>query len=424
LLKLEDQQSPLDNNNPVKDLSLIGLISMVSYFGRKYGLDKPMRNAIRFSKGTTCAQRHRALQVISPIICQWPDEFFQLLDDLRAQKHGTRHKYGLSHDFGRNNIEGLKEQLFDGEFDFIRKAFEKYISSWDNGYITSRTIDYWIKHGKLKANVIKSGQRRMIQIDRHSIERLSEDRLAWRTIEETASIYNMTPDFVRDLIRAEIIKPASGPSIDGLQTTRIRYEDIIKLYYDIFQVIFDHGFKPKSRQLVCFKKAYRLLKYKKYSWLKFVQLILSAEIIPYAIGGNAGLNCFLFDERQIRGIRDQKKNDLAPGEMSVDQVSNSLGLSCSAIYKLIKVGYLEAERLPGYKRLFTISVCSVDTFETTYTIAYKLASQFGMHIHRLNYLLKARGIHPAPRRCFDDRSITLYRKKDIDRIDLSELKEK
>ena len=446
LLNVHEIHSYLSEDNPINKLSLDSFINFVAFFSVNHGININLNGSRLFFKSTSIIERHNAINTVSDIFYNWPIGFFRLLDDLKSQAHNSPQKYGLSHDFGKTNIEKFRKAFFNAEFDFVREAFESYLQNWDGGYINSRNkwikgkarqtdtigieeacstlkttrkyIDNWIELGYLRANVIHSGKRRLVRINLESLETFQRQRSKWIGMKDVAAQYDMDRTFIYNIVQAKIPKAVSGPNIDGSAHYYFTPEAVQKLYIDIFGIIYKHGCKYKNRKLICFKKAQRLLKYKKYSWIQLIRMILSAKIIPYAIGPNAGLNCFLFDEQVIESIEDNKNISYIPGEMSVAQASDQLMLSRDSIYYLIKVGVLKANRPDGYKRLLAITVNSINKFQSSYIVANKLADQLDLHIHRLINILRAKGIRPVSGVSVNRARLTLYKKEDIDSIDL------
>jgi hypothetical protein len=284
------------------------------------------------------------------------------------------------------------------------------------------TADKWIENGMLHSQcwIPKGGIRRFQKIDVQSIKRLQQERSTWLSVKDAAQRYDMTCDFVHELLRNKILEAVSGPKIEGLKKVSFRPDQVEKLFRSIFDVFYHHDHRTHCDKLICLKKAYRLIKQRKYSWSVFIGMILNAKIVPYAITSNPGLNCFLFDEQQVRNVKDRRPLEI-DGSISVRTASRRLRMTCDAIQNLIRQGILKAFIPPGYKRLLTIPISSIYEFERTYTIAYHLARRLDMHIHRLNHRLQKMGIKPVFERRDTGRYITLYYKKDIDEVDLNEL---
>ena len=449
LLGIADMHSPFDRDNPVKGLSLNALMHMACYFARKYGLEKPAGGMRQFTTTTSIYQRHRALAAISPILCDWPDGFYQLLDRFRSQQHDSRHKFGFYHEFGKNNFEGLKRNLFDGEFLFVPQALEQYLQNWDGGYITRRnqwisnpniqkdmvgleqargllgmentSINKLIELGTLKAKVIKSGNRRMVLIDRDSIKQYQKEQSKWVSVKDAAAHLAVTETFIYKMLRAKILGGYTGPDIAGFRNHRFGSEEISNLLHGFFKAFFHHGYKQKSNHMICFYKAINILRHKMYSGVQFIQMVLSAQIYPVAIVEGQGLGCFLFDEEQIRNIHNLKQERFEPGKLSLKQASRKLELSYDGVHYLTRAGFLETELPHGSRRLLLIPEESIESFKKRYTVAYKLASDLGIHTHRLSYLLEQLGVKKVKARKTVSRAIVLYHKKDIDRIDLRHL---
>lgn len=446
LLGASSQRTASDIDPIISNLSLNSFLLFVTFFARRFGQNTPVKGMRVFNEALSIDQRHRALQTVVPLLNKWPENFYRLLDKLRSQKRDVPHQYGLTKDFGKSNLQSFVRHIFGGEFQFVRQAFETYLNNWENGYITKRNkwcktntpqlstvslaqarkilktdednINNWIEQGKLEATKIQAGNRHLIRINRRSIDRLQKERLTWITVKEAALGFCMNQDFVRNLISAKIIIPVSGPGIDGIGITRFRPEEIKRLYHDIFQIMSFKSQMKESRNLICLKKVISIIKNQKCSWSQLIKMILEGRIVPCAIGQNGGLNCFLFDEQQIRTVINDSIGDFFPGKVTVKQASKRLALSNKIIHNLIRVGLLKASYLKRYPRIYAISISSIDKFEKNYSIANKLASQLGRHTNWLNRRLKRLGIKPLSGNCFDGCYITLYRKKDIDAIDL------
>ena len=443
LIGLPNIQSPLALNNPIMGLSLNGIFKFASFLASNYSLRKLDPEGLQFSKATTIEQRHRAIQAISPILCQWPDGFHNFIDENRSQNY-RGHRFGLIGNFGKKYVQ-LTKHFFKDEFNFIRQAFETYLRNWDAGYITSKNkwfkaelcqintvsmaqscsilktkspiVNKLVEQGSLKATVIAGDRRRLIQIDRHSIDRLQHERSKCLTIKEAADHLNISIGFVRALLRADIIQSRLDLLFDRQSQTLLERDVIDKLFNDFHHLYYHYGVGIKSVKLIGFMHAYHFLRIHGYSFVQFIRLILSGKIIPCDVCPDLGLKSFSFDKPQIETILIPKIRYFGHGHISVKEAANKLELRPIIVLNFVKLGLLKTGNTVISEKESAISVKSLNKFVQNYVIGQKKAAELGLHIHSFNNLLRARGIMPISGYSVGSGLTTLYLRKDIDRLD-------
>lgn len=161
-------------------LSLSGIFKFASFLASNYSLRKLDPEGLQFSKATTIEQRHRAIQAISPILCQWPDGFHNFIDENRSQNY-RGHRFGLIGNFGKKYVQ-LTKHFFKDEFNFIRQAFETYLRNWDAGYITSK--NKWFKAELCQINTVSMAQScSILKTKSPIVNKLVEQGSLWRAEE-------------------------------------------------------------------------------------------------------------------------------------------------------------------------------------------------------------------------------------------------
>jgi hypothetical protein len=314
------------NTNPLLSLDLEGLISALFFIVGQY-----VGNTDTKGKFIVPSRRngeiHSLINKASLVFENWPENFCSFLDWRRTLKKNAKYVGGLRKEFTEYQ-DTLYEQLSSDRFDFIRIAFEEYLSTrWDGGYVSAikrlnrqsprkryvsrlvaatqlRTdflkIDKLINSGKLNAIIYNEGRKRRILIEAESVEKLKRELKEQVGLQEAARLLNVSTKLVLDMVRYGCIKSLRGPGVDGYKLWKFSRLEIDALLAHIAEKIDEPPTSTAKSEAINFAKALLILRRRtSLGTGHFVRAILDGVISPYAKTKKVGLHSFQFLKKTL-----------------------------------------------------------------------------------------------------------------------------
>lgn len=174
--------------------------------------------------------------------------------------------------------------------------------------VRESTIDRLIANGILKATVVLSSKRRLVRIDRKSIKSYLKNRAGHVTVKAVSKILGISEHLAWRLLKAGLIKAASGPGMDGGRYTFIDRRSIAALFEALHRCFFDGNLSAEtSSSLVCLHRAQMLLRYFKIGYVDIIKQVLAGLLVPCALSTTPGLDAFLFNTGQVKALAQGRK---------------------------------------------------------------------------------------------------------------------
>lgn len=281
----------------------------------------------------TNGEIHNLLRKASLVFANWPDSYFSFLDWRRAQSPAKKSAYGLRKDFAEYK-SALYKQLSAPQLDFMRVDFEEYlIKQWDGGYATqvkrldavarnngkyiSRreakdllkvgviSIDKLIAIGRLKANVRKQGNTRLILIERASVMDFKYELDHSLYLKQVQRLLGLSYKRVLELVTYELLNPLRGPFVDRCSDWRFSNHEVRGLLNKIKEKVQPCA-SVETEGTIGFLMALRKLRYVPVLMGQFIQDIFSGEVYPCDVNTKPGLNAFQFSKKEITGYADKQ----------------------------------------------------------------------------------------------------------------------
>ncbi len=447
----EDEQNDLRGTNPLLDLGLGDLISVLFLIAGQcreaYGLPSGGRGAMDtvgkfLAPKTRNSDLHALLTRAFDVFEDWPHRFSQFLDWRRAQG-GNRSDYvGAQKDFG-GFYRALSYGKFVSEnFNFLRDEFGRYLTGrWDGGYVSrlkslcrdsagnakyvSRKdaaralgaevgwVDRMIEQGWLKSVVRGGRRRRLYLIERESLEDLKRRFEQSLSLRETAGLLAIGEIAVLDLVEQQCLQPLRGAAADGYYFWLFEKEVIDKLLLEIREKV-RRDPRAAGDDVLTFRQAHDSTRRLSYKTGRFVKAILGGEIVPAGTAGDKGLSQFTFSKKQISEfVREQVR--CGKGEsLYLNEAAKLLGMKTEVLYFLRRKGLLQCRKAgEGMWAGFLITKESLEQFAATYVMASEVAREHGIDCGYLIRLLEARGIMPISGRRIDGGKQYIFRRADI-----------
>jgi hypothetical protein len=334
--------------------------------------------------------------------------------------------------------------------DFMREAFEEYLTTkWNGGYTThlrrlnkagrqagryaSRReakellkigvagVDNLISAGRLEAFVRRQGRARLILIERQSLLTFKQEFDHSLYLKQVENLLGLSHRRVLELVACQLLKPLRGPTVDGCSDWRFNEEDVKGLLCSVKEKVKpSDSIAPKG--LVSLLMALRQLSRANVSLGHFIKDILDGKIVPCGESEKRGLASFLFSKRQVADYAGKQRRSRLGEVFTPMEAAKYLGVTRDVIYFLARCGILTSQgrTWESYPDLL-ISKGDLDYFNSAYFLPAKAAAQLGTVSVHLNKLLTARGIQPISGPKVDGGRQYVYRKADLGRIDVADL---
>lgn len=319
--------------NPLSELELRHFLSAVFFIasqfkGRIDTKGKHLAPSIRN------AELHTLLCKAWSVFEDWPHNYFSFLEWRREQVARAQAVYGLRKDFAEYK-SALYKQLGAKPLDFMRIAFEEYLTTkWNGGYTAhlkrlngvgrqagryaSRreakellkigvvSVDKLISAGRLKAIVRRQRGSRLILIERQNLLAFKRELDHSLYLKQVEGVLCLSHKRVLELVECQLLDPLRGPTVDGCSDWRFSGEEVKDLLRLVTETV-----KPSvsvaSKDLVSFLMALRPLSRVSVSLGQFLKDILGGEITPCGESAKPGLASFLFSKKQIADYASRQR---------------------------------------------------------------------------------------------------------------------
>lgn len=314
---------PQINGNPLYQLDLWHFLSALTFVAGQYGgfIDTKGKYIVSLKWNV---EIHRLLCKAFPTFNDWPKNFFSFLDWRREQTLDERYSYGLRREFKGYKFV-LYAQRLSKPLKFIRKGFEDYLTSqWNGGHLghirrlsasARRQAKYLsvqeakqllgtthiyelIESGRLKATVAQQGKRKLVLIERSSLDEFRWELERALSLSQLGNLLALSRKRVLELVDAGFLNPLRGPAVDGVKKWKFSITEA-KGLLAIFKSKVPHRVNVQPKKTINFRAV--LVKLSRYGLTlsKFLRAVLSGEISHIGIGKGRGLLKFFFLDEQI-----------------------------------------------------------------------------------------------------------------------------
>ncbi|MGD0281787.1 MAG: TniQ family protein [Dissulfurispiraceae bacterium] len=434
---VEDEQ----NENPLYSLELNNLFVAIFFIaGQLRGVNE--------TTGKFSASSRRNIYLLHSlaeafkVFENWPNNFHSFLLGQRDRYNNDKRLTGLNADFGTFHYY-LYKTFADAKFQFIRNAYEKYLSEqWDGGYLTSKCkfltrrgishkkyitkvkaqeilqvkekeLDWLLQTGELIGIVKKMKSRRMYLIDLNSVKKRISARSEIMLLKEVAKYLAIGKKTLRELAREKILCIYKRTPFDPDRWffKRSEVESFLQNLEELVREDENHSLKR-----ITFSSCLRRLSAGKVGLVDLIKAVLAGDIRPCEKGQGNGLRCFLFYDKDITDLIKAQREKNRGNRYSVTEASEMLGLKEEVGYFLTKKGIIPVEKITtGQKTTVFVTKESISTFEETYTTLSLLAKDHYTSPKRLALVLMDKGISPISGPMIDGGRQYIFRRTDLQR---------
>jgi hypothetical protein len=368
----------------------------------------------------------------------WPSAFHEVLSQARKWK-AEGAGMGLEHDF-RGLYRALYKDFREAHFDFLRKAFEDYITGqWDGGVLGGKntrladgtrqsrkfttkgavarilgarpeTVDHLITSNKLTGVVLPAGKRRFTLVARDSVDGFRAEEAGMVDMETLTALLGVSKHPAVSLVRAGVIKPVLLRSI-GRPRMRFRRADVVDLLRRL------EGLAPRlstAGDHLPLSAVLRVLSFNGLGLAGLLGEVLDGRVVVSGLlEGERGLRQLLFDAKVVKNFVDLRRMRRQDG-LTIPQAAIRLKLKEQVAYQLVRAGLLETVVIQENGRPLTLVPTKVLTdFEAAFVSAAMLALRLKTSPRHLTHLLQEEGVQPVTGPMVDGGRQTFFRTTDV-----------
>lgn len=459
-LNADAETREVDNSNPLYEKNLTTFTSCLLFVASQLGggIDTKGKH---FAPLRRNSERHELLCEALPIFRDWPNRFYTFLDKRKPNpdplNDATR---GDTWRFPQYK-SALFQQLASSDYDFLRAAFSQYkIARRHQRLIaraTTNNISTYLKQGDsriketdvlnlvktsaaqkmlkvghqgilrlIKANKIEGlvsseNNRRVVLLERKSLEKFKAELADSLCLSKVASLLGVTSLRANRLVTTSLLCPLLGPSIDGSKESIYRRKDVLALLATLLDKVSKGRRPPKrSKEILSFEAAMFQFGRLGKDVDSLLQLVLDEQIRPCSTNKKPGLMCLEFYAQEISAYIEDELQVQEGAVLRVKEAARILKTTVDTLHALNRNHILPARKsiMPTIGTLF--SKKDIDRFRAKYVFAHQIASELGTTPHFLTKILGSKGIHPISGKDVDCGRVTIFRRSQVERVDLSQ----
>jgi hypothetical protein len=440
-----NNESNLTRKNPLLKLDLGDMLTAVVTIASQYSGNRDVR-ANRLTTSYKNEEIHTLLIKGFAVFENWPRNYYRFLDWKRTQNKNEL-RSGLKYDFGSlNGI--LKHSLSSEKFDFMRRAFEEYLKTkWDGGFLFKRALrltknsgskprymsqaevtrelrmnnevlSRLVEEGTVKALVRRSKTYKVFLFDRENVQAVKRILEELLTAGQVSRLLGIRLRTVVELVQKGCLKAFDGPTASAHRHSKISTDEVKHLVNAIDSKLVKVSLSSRDN-IVAFKKVvFRIISYG-LSVSDFVKAILDGEIAPYNKVQGVGLSCYEFVEEHLQDYIERHKQRLTGDTFQIRDVMKALGVSRQSIIHLVRREFLLSEKVKiGNSTITVVSVEAMETFNSTYVLATKIAYSVDTSPKFLIKCLEKNNVQPICGRGAGQKIHYVYRRADLEKLDI------
>jgi hypothetical protein len=156
---------------------------------------------------------------------------------------------------------------------------------------------------------------------------------------------------------------------------------------------------------------------------RFVQCVLEGEVLPCSTNPALGLDCFLYDKRDVYKLLRRRLKLFKGGSEDtfyLTRVADRMGLNSQGACFLAKKGIIRTRQSP-YRPHAIVTSQTIDDFNSTYVSSAQLARELHIGPYYLSKLLMDNKIQPISGPKIDGGIQYLFLREDLERNNIAEL---
>lgn len=385
----------------------------------------------KFLSHLTVSERHRILNEVLDVYDDFPVNFFKFLTSLKvvfnhriealispkASKQQTVVYHGIT--------RTLTNLLAGSQFEFLRRAFREFLSREKLAsyqihldYTKTTAEEFFATHLSLQeaarflnntklANkaMIASGALRAYEgamsnkmpacyINLQDLERVKKRFTEVISAIDAARLIGAHIHQMEQLINAGIINAIEDIKITPVFCRAVEKQQVLDLYDYFYQAMCKNTVHGQTSKKISSKTTITILGIHQINFSEMTKMILSGEIAPVGCDEKKGLNGFVYDQKQIQKLVEEKRKEISKDSFSFDEAARMLGIKIEVFRKLVEKQYIAFidMRTIIRKRVFLEAITQ---FRNKFAFTSEIAHKFSTSKEYVNRKLADKNIYPV-----------------------------
>lgn len=377
------------------------------------------------------------LKYIHGIFINWPNGFYEYLEEYKNHVPKTKNKGGISNNFNQLYLYLYNVVIVD-EYNFLRNEFENYLKDyWEDGslnggnkhlklisskYMSSKSVykkygvtkkflNMLITNKKVRGKTVDKGDYRL------SISVIEEDLKNYLSYMEKFITKNQTVQLLGVNMKNINLLISEGILLEDAFLFRLKKGCISKSSINTFlKNICCHCKEITSTSevnLIDTDNTLMFLNPKSLNIVDLYKMIIGGLLTPYiGEGKRSGFRDYYYNCQQLEESIDKYLEHYC-GLWSPKMIKNYHNISESEVTFYIKEGFLKSE---NRGRNFFIKNEDLILFKSTYLTMSEILKIINISNKKIHRYLKENGVYPVTNRDSDGKGAYLYLKKDINKL--------
>ncbi len=444
-----EHEAAESNGNPLHGFDLAAVLEALFLIAStQYGYVDVLGS--RLLRRNVTSEIHKSLLKAFSVFEAWPGNFHIFLDQIRS-KTDSRTKSGLNKTFG-NFLPALYTRLASPSVvKLIRHEFEAYISEhWVDGYLTRskwfrganvnkkyltrinacrelnlnpRVLDRLVAEGRVKAVVKKNGKMRVFLVEAASIKEAKREFSGYLRLEGVSRLLGITRSHALRLIESSMLVPVQAPSMgdhNHWQFDKLMIQSFLarvlskatserplnKASTSTFHTLVE----SVTRRLSGFGEGIHSV----------VKDILDGSLTTHELPKGTGLSRLRFSRNEVKEYLEKKFQGHGREVFWSPTRLKEFGMEPEVLYFLAAKGLIRTNRDAGIDT-YKITPNAIRSFRSKYVFAAEIANEIGATTKLLLTELHRLKINPVSGISIDYGPQYVFRRHDIEVLDLSKL---
>jgi hypothetical protein len=336
----------------------------------------------------------------------------------------------------------------------LKNEFESYVlDRWDDGYATRakwskaakcdgkyikllrashllrihpHVVHRLVSEGKLTAIVRKTDRTKLFLVEARSVEKLRGERARYVSLEDASKLLGISQLNILSLVDKSLLAGAEEPSADNHNTWRFDKVALQSFLKNILSKTV--GLRPCVRNEIQSFKTVLIALTRDFSRSggeinTLIEDILNGLLIPmHKSPHSAGVSGLSFHRKEVKAYLTMKLARQRAESFRVIGLVKELGLEPEFAYFLARKGLIKTtSRRHGNQRCRIITRKAIFKFKSQFIFAKDAAQEIGTSTKFLVNGLQTLGITPVSGRAVDLGPVFIFRRADIEQLNLSEV---
>lgn len=404
----------------------------------------------KFLSSISVPERHRILNEALDAYENFPVNFFKFLTSLKDVFHHRVEALGAKKT-GRQRIvvyhgvtHALTKSMTGSQFEFLHQAFQEFLrreklasyridldyakttaEEFLQTHITLQEASRFLKNTKLAnkemiANkVLRAYEGTMpngqpvCYVNLRDLERVKKRLTEVISAVDAARLIGVYIYQMDQLINANIISAVEDVKITPVFCRVVDRQQVLDFYDYFHRAMRKNSARNRPGKKISSKNAFIILGSHQINFGEVAKMVLNGEIAPAGRDEKKGINGFIYDEKQIQKLIEEKRKEIGKDTLSFDEAAKILGVKVRIVRILVRKKYLP---FTNTKTILRKRICweTLARFQRDFIFANEISRKFSTSNEYVNRKLADKNIRPVDDEM--DPYNYLYRREEVENI--------